>query len=1020
MKLLKFIVKRKILISLMVVLVLLIGSFAVLKLDKELLPSIEMDGAYVEISAGEMPAIEVERSITTPLEKKILGIEGVEDIETTSSIGRSSFQLTFERGRGEEIFKEVESIVNSTTADLSGVKEVVAGQYGTSQSYEFFMDVSGKDMEKMTAFAIEVLEPRLEALPEVRDVSLSGIVEQEVSITLNREEIMQKGLDAQQVIGAIQQANMEATVGQLSEENNSPSLRWNTKFESVEDVKNLKIATQSGFIKLTEIADVSMKPVESTSFVWKNGTKDFVFIQVGRVSDATQIEMAEAVRAEIKKIRDEGLVSGFELNEMVAQADYVKESIDGVTSNILIGGAIAIAVLLLFLKNIRATLIVGLSIPTSVLLTFAAMWMFGYSFNILTLIGLGLGIGMMVDSSIVILESIYRKKESGVSNFDAVIEGTKEVAAAVIASMLTTIVVFLPIGLLGGEMGTFMIMLSAVVAITLISSVIVAFTLIPSLSEKFMKLKKQEKVKKDGPLLRSYSNIVSWTIKKKRHSFTVIGLFFLMFAGSLLLVTKIPMTIMPDMMNRYAEIMVTLETGLTVEDKEEIVSEINRSLEAVTDVETNYVMDNGGMMYTIINMTKGDDITKEQKEVNDEIFKVLRDLEESLPIKSVQPAMSAGGGYPVQVNISGDDFGELQSIADDFISELKEIDGIVGVENSIERTSVEQVVQLKESEIEKAGLSQLQIKQFIEQAFLQMPLGEVKVDEENVPLTVKWDEKTATNSALLDLKIPTPAGEKKLSTFISLSSEENPNQITHRDGERYVSISADIEGKDLGAINREVQKLMENYDVPAGYSISPTGDLEAQQELVQEMILILAISIFLVYFVMAVQFNHFGHPLIVMSVIPMTIVGVILGLFLTQRELSVMSGMGIIMLIGIVLNNAILLIDRTNQLRKEGYTVQEALVEAGKNRIRPILMTTLTTVGGMLPLALASGGAGNYQAPMATAIIAGLSFATLITLLLIPAVYRIFTRSTVKRSWLSKKAKKDNQTITTPVPEALS
>jgi multidrug efflux pump subunit AcrB len=1020
MKLLKFIVKRKILISLMVVLVLLIGSFAVLKLDKELLPSIEMDGAYVEISAGEMPAIEVERSITTPLEKKILGIEGVEDIETTSSIGRSSFQLTFERGRGEEIFKEVESIVNSTTADLSGVKEVVAGQYGTSQSYEFFMDVSGKDMEKMTAFAIEVLEPRLEALPEVRDVSLSGIVEQEVSITLNREEIMQKGLDAQQVIGAIQQANMEATVGQLSEENNSPSLRWNTKFESVEDVKNLKIATQSGFIKLTEIADVSMKPVESTSFVWKNGTKDFVFIQVGRVSDATQIEMAEAVRAEIKKIRDEGLVSGFELNEMVAQADYVKESIDGVTSNILIGGAIAIAVLLLFLKNIRATLIVGLSIPTSVLLTFAAMWMFGYSFNILTLIGLGLGIGMMVDSSIVILESIYRKKESGVSNFDAVIEGTKEVAAAVIASMLTTIVVFLPIGLLGGEMGTFMIMLSAVVAITLISSVIVAFTLIPSLSEKFMKLKKQEKVKKDGPLLRSYSNIVSWTIKKKRHSFTVIGLFFLMFASSLLLVTKIPMTIMPDMMNRYAEIMVTLETGLTVEDKEEIVSEINRSLEAVTDVETNYVMDNGGMMYTIINMTKGDDITKEQKEVNDEIFKVLRDLEESLPIKSVQPAMSAGGGYPVQVNISGDDFGELQSIADDFISELKEIDGIVGVENSIERTSVEQVVQLKESEIEKAGLSQLQIKQFIEQAFLQMPLGEVKVDEENVPLTVRWDEKTATNSALLDLKIPTPAGEKKLSTFISLSSEENPNQITHRDGERYVSISADIEGKDLGAINREVQKLMENYDVPAGYSISPAGDLEAQQELVQEMILILAISIFLVYFVMAVQFNHFGHPLIVMSVIPMTIVGVILGLFLTQRELSVMSGMGIIMLIGIVLNNAILLIDRTNQLRKEGYTVQEALVEAGKNRIRPILMTTLTTVGGMLPLALASGGAGNYQAPMATAIIAGLSFATLITLLLIPAVYRIFTRSTVKRSWLSKKAKKDNQTITTPVPEALS
>jgi multidrug efflux pump subunit AcrB len=1019
MNLLKFIVQRKILVGLMVVLVLLIGSYGVLKLDKELLPSIQMDAAYVEINAGEMPAIEVERTITTPLEKKIVGIDGVEEVESTTNIGRSSLQLTLERGRGDEVFKEVESVINSTTADMSGVKEVIAAQSGTSQSYEFFMDVSGTDMEKMTAFTKDTLEPRLEALPEVRDVSVSGVLENEVTVELKRDEITKRGLDAAQVIAMIQQANNEATLGQLERDTNSPSLRWDTKLDSVMDVKNLQIPSQDGFINLADIANVSIQPLENSSLVWKNGSMDFVFVQVGRVSDATQIEMAEAVRAEIKKIRDEGLVSGVEVNEMVAQADYVKDSIDGVTSNILIGAGIAVAILLLFLRNIRATLIVGLSIPTSVLLTFASMWIFGYSFNILTLIGLGLGIGMMVDSSIVIIESIYRKKELGFAKMDAVIEGTKEVATAVLASMLTTIVVFLPIGLLGGEMGSFMIMLSVVVSITLISSVVVSFTLIPSLSETFLKLKKQEKAKKDGPLLRAYSNIVSWTIKKKRHSFAVIGLFFLMFAGSLMLVAKIPMTIMPDMLNRYSEVMINLETGLTLEEKQEVVTEMNKALEGVTDVETNYVMDMGSMMYMIINMTKDDQITREQKEVNEEILKTLRDFEGKLPIKGAQAAMSAGGGSPVQVVISGESFDELQSIGDGFMKELEEIDGIVGVENSIERTSVEQVVQLNESEIEKAGLSQSQIKQFIEQAFLQMPVGEVTINEENIPLTVKWDEKTATKSALLDLEVPTPTGVKKLSSFITLENVENPNQISHKDGERFVSISADIEGKDLGAINREVQKLMDRYDVPSGYTIVPGGDLEQQQQLVQEMILILAISIFLVYLVMAVQFNHLGHPLIVMSVIPMTIVGVILGLFLTQHELSVMSGMGIIMLIGIVLNNAILLIDRTNQLRKEGYTVQEALVEAGKNRIRPILMTTLTTVGGMLPLALATGGSGNYQAPMATAIIAGLSFATLITLLLIPAVYRIFTKSTVKRSWFSRKAKKANSTVT-PVPEALN
>lgn len=218
------------------------------------------------------------------------------------------------------------------------------------------------------------------------------------------------GVDIQQAMEAIQQANNEASLGELSGDKNSPSLRWNTKLTSIEDIQNIQLPTPTGFIKLKEIAHVSLQPLESSSFVWKNGTKDFIFVQIGRSSDVTQIEMAKAVRAEVERMKKEQLVKGFQLNEIVAQADYVKESLDGVTDNILIGGIIAIAVLLIFLRNLRATFIIGLSIPTSVLLTFAAMWMFGYSFNMLTLIGLGLGIGMMVDSSIVILESIYRKK----------------------------------------------------------------------------------------------------------------------------------------------------------------------------------------------------------------------------------------------------------------------------------------------------------------------------------------------------------------------------------------------------------------------------------------------------------------------------------------------------------------------------------------------------------------------------------------------------------------------------------
>jgi multidrug efflux pump subunit AcrB len=1011
MSLIRFIVQKKILVGLVSVLIVLLGSYAVMELDKELMPPMQMDGAYVEVQAGEMAAAEVERTITAPLEQKLQGLEGVEEIQSTTTIGSTSFQLSFTRGKGEEVYKEVESVVNSSSAELTGVGDIVSGQYGGSQSYEFFMDISGGDMERMTAFAKDILEPRLEELSEVRDVKLSGMTEDEVIIEFKRDEVTKRGLDINQIAGVISEAGGEATLGELSADTDSPTLRWNSKLESIEDVETIQVPTASGYIDLKEIADVSLQPSQNSSFVWKDGNKDLIFVEVGRVSDVTQIEMADAVRTEIEKIRDDNLVLGFELNEMVAQADYVQDSIDGVTSNILIGAAIAFAILLIFLRNIRATVIIGVSIPTSVLLTFTAMWLFDYSFNMLTLIGLGLGIGMMVDSSIVILESIYKKKEQGLQRLEAVIQGTKEVASAVISSMLTTIVVFLPIGLLGGEMGQFMIILSAVVAFTLISSVLVSFTLIPALSENFLKAGKRKKEKKNGPIMTAYSGLVSWTVKKKRHSFAVISIFFLMFVSSLFLVTKIPMTIMPDVFNRYSELMVNLETGISAEDKEKLIAEASKELSSIKDVETSYMMDNGGTLYTIINMTKEDKITRKQKDINTEIFKKLRALEEKHPVESVQSAMAGGGGYPVRVNIKGESFDELKAVSDDFIKELNEIDGIVGVASSMERTSLEQEIVLKQDAIKKAGLNDSVIKQFISQAFIAMPVGEMAVDGDSIPLSVKWNDKMDTGRALLETKISTSQGEKKLAAFIELKDINTPNEINHADGKRYLSVSADIEGKDLGAVNRDVQELISDFETPSGYSLSVAGDLEQQRELMKEMLFILGIALFLVYLVMAVQFNHLAHPIIVMSVIPMTFAGVILGLFLTQRELSVMSGMGVVMLIGIVLNNAILLIDRTKQLRNEGYSVEEALIEAGKNRIRPIFMTTLTTIGGMLPLALASGTSGNYQAPMATAIISGLLFATFITLVLIPAVYRLFSRGSFSFGFKKKHRKRTAEVL---------
>ena len=993
MKLIEFIIKKKVLIGLVTVLIVALGCFAIIKLDKEIMPSVGIDGAYVSIDAGDMAAIDVEQLITTPLEQKLQGIDGVEEVRSTTSVGSSSVDVTVARGRGEELAKEIELVANAIQAERPEIREVATGQYGVRQDYEFYMDISGGDMQEMTDFAKHVLEPRLESLKEVEDVHLSGVLEQEVAIQFKRDEMNKHGVDITQVMGFIAQANSEATIGEVQDGQESALLRWKTKLGDIDAVKQMKIPTADGFVALGELANVTLAPLESSSFVWKNGTKELVFVQVGRATNVNQIDMAKAVRAEVQKIRDEGLVDGFIVNEMVAQADFVEESISGVTGNIFIGSVVAIFILLLFLRNVRATLIIGVAIPTSGLLTFLTVYGLGYSLNMLTLIGLGLGVGMMVDSSIVILESIYRQRELGLEPLEAALVGTKEVAGAVLASMLTTIVVFLPIGFIGGDLGQFMIILSIVVAITLMSSVLVGFTLIPALSEKFLRYRKRAIVKKEGKIVSSYGAMVTWIVQKRRRSVLVITLFFALFAGSLFLVNKIPMSVMPDIFNRYNEVAIELETGVGANEKAQLAKAMNDQLAAIEDVESNYVLDNGGYLIAIINMTKGDAIRREQKSVNEDIMKSLRDLQDSAPIKSVQSTMDGAGGSPVQVFVKGEEFDHLQTLTEDFTAQLETVEGIVGITNSMERLSEQKQIVVNPQAIEEYGLTQQQVKHFIEVAFIDIPVGNVWINDEVVPLRASWASKTGTTEALLNLMIPTVDGDKKLSSLITLETVHTPNDITHIGGERYVVISAGIEGRDLGSINRDVQKIIDGFSVPTDYSVEVAGDIEQQQQLMMEMLFVLAIALFLVYFVMAVEFNHLGHPLLVMSVIPMAIIGVIIGLSMTQMELNLLSGMGIVMLTGIVLNNAILLIDRTNQLRIEGMRVEEALVEAGRHRIRPIFMTTLTTVGGMLPLALASGVSGNYQAPLATVLISGLLFSTFITLLLIPSVYRLFSRS---------------------------
>ncbi|MDQ0340695.1 HAE1 family hydrophobic/amphiphilic exporter-1 [Caldalkalibacillus uzonensis] len=988
---LSVLIKRKIIVGLFLALILVVGGYAVTKLNVELMPDVTFDAAIVNVYAGEKPVLDMEEQITNPLEEQIASLQHVDSFTSTTSIGQTSITVMFEEGKGDEAFPELEAVVNRLKGEVPDVDEVYAFQFSMNSPFDYFLDLYGGSLDEMTVFAHDVLKPRLEALPEVREVQLLGTVQEEIVITLHEQRMRDYQVDAQQIIQLIPQEDQNVSLGEIDKDGQQVTLRWDTKLKTIEDLKKLPVPTAEGIIELDDMADIKIEQPEVIAAAWKNGDPNYISVQVGRSTQATDIDLSEAVRAEVQKMKEEGLINGFQLEELASKGEFIRSSIEDVTRNVLIGGVLAIAIVLLFLRHVRTTLIIGIAIPSSILLTFASMWFLDYSINMLTLIGLGLGIGMMVDAAIVILESIYRKLQEGFPRLQAVVEGTKEVATAVLASMLTTVVVFVPIGIMSGELGKIIVILSVVIVVTLLSSVLISFTVIPVLAHQWIKLKKNSTHSRESRLLNRYGTFIHWMAQKKRRRWSVVCLFFFVFVGSLFLLTQVPTTVMPDVYDRQAELLITLERGTTPAEQREIAEQLHLKMQKIDEVKDYMVVIfSSDMMYMFVNMTPEEEAVRAQDEINQDILQAIESLQEQYPIEASSTMGFAGmDAYPVQVKIKGHDLDQLLALSENIMNKLEQIEGLTEIQHSLGKMVEEQQMMIDEEKVTESGLLPSALRQQIQMAMSKQPIGHMYVNGTYLPIMLTNDQDINTAQDLEKMKIMTSLGEKAVGDFIQLEQISVPVEIDHDNGDRVVTVLANYEGEDLGSINRQVQAAIQELERPTGYSIELGGQLSQQMEAFTELLYIFLIALFLVYLVMAIQFNSLIHPVVVMSIIPLTLTGVILGLFITQQELSVMSGMGIVMLAGIVLNNAILLIDRTKQLRQQNMERGAALAEAGKNRMRPIFMTTLTTVAGMLPLALATGSSSAYQAPMATVVISGLLFATLITLILIPAVYMI-------------------------------
>ncbi|RSL30081.1 efflux RND transporter permease subunit [Salibacterium salarium] len=981
----KVLLRRKFIVVYAIIGMVVVSMMFMDTLENQFYPEVTYDTVTVSAEASNVPASDMEENVTVPIEEALSNVEGIQGYESVSTDDLSSITVTLQEEVGDDAYEQLKNTVGEVEGSISTVHDIEISRNTSAQRYEFYMDIHDGDIGTMTTFGETTLKPRLESLQEVKEVRVVGQMERTVMVQLEPEQMNQAGVTYDDVENVLQQQNDNVSIGRSNEED-TPLLTWNTSLQDMEEIENLLIPAENGVVLLSTIADIKVEESRNNQELWRDGDNNYVWVSVGRTNEATQAELTHAVRSELKAIEQEGNIDGFVLDETIVQSDFVENSIGNLQTNVLIGGFLVVLVLFLFLRNVAATVIMAISIPVTVLMTFLLMALFDFSINLISLLGIGIGLGMVVDSSIVIMESIYKKKERGLDDREATIQGTKEVFTPVIASTLTTIMVFLPIGLISGQVGEFAKVIAAVIVFSQLSALIICFTFIPVMSEKWLKVKQKKESSKPSAFFAKIDRYIDWMGQKTRRKVGIVLLFFLVFLASLSLTFFTPVTVLPDFYDRQAEFYVGLEQQTTLEDRERVAESMSQFLSETEDIE-GYNTRNFGQnqMYLYVKMTPEEEATVSQNEINSVIHDELQEMSKDHPITA-----SGSVTYPIQISIKGDDLDELRGLADGLGAELADISGIQGITSTFENSRDEQRIVVDRSSAAMDGLTPTDIKDELTLLSTIRETGTIKAEGFSIPVMLSYGKEIQDATSLEEVEINTNNGEKPLSDYITFEEALSPNEIAHEDGERVIQLLGDVDGRDLSEVSDDIYQVVNNYRVEPGYSVEVGGQIADQETTSHEMYLVLLSAILLVFAIMSIQFNSLIHPFVVMSVIPLTLTGVLAGLFVTQTDLNLLSAMGMLILIGIVVNNGILLIDRMKQLRIAGMERYDAMKKACKERYRPIFITFITTVSATIPLAITTGHAGQYQQPMAIALIFGLSFSIFITLMFLPVAYVLF------------------------------
>lgn len=1010
---------------------IILGIISFSKLPVDMFPDITFPSITVATFYTGANPQDIERTITYPIEKAVSTVNGIKYVNSISRQGASLVTAYFNWGTNLDTAQsDVVQAINLIRGSLPKETQYpIIRKFDVSQISVIFLALAGGGLNEGQLYdlAYNTIGPEIERVPNVASARVTGGKAREIQVLFDRERLQAFNLSPESVIQAVQQANLILPSGNIKAGPLDYRLFTETQFSLVRPIEDILVSNLNRRpVYIRDVARVRDDFRDQTDLIRVNG-RPAVGMAVQKTAGTNTLQVVDDLRKELPRIR-KILPPGVELLELFDQSTYIRNSIKNLQREALIGAGLATLVVLVFLRNVRSTLIVFLAIPISVVCAFILLYFNHLTLNIFTLGGLALGVGRLVDDAIVVMESIYRHRAGGESPDEASIQGAREVGLAVLASTITTIIVFLPVAFITGIARLFFTPLALTVAFSLIASYLVSMTVIPVLTRKYLHPEVEDLLPPNPSrldLLKArlkdwfdridlgYQKALAWALSHRK---TVVLLVVAVAVGSTPLYFFIGSEFFPAIDESEFRFTVRLPVGTRLEESARIAARMEEIVREVADAETRVTQVNfgipSGTVAAIWSRNTGPHMgfirarlvpPEQRKYSSEELMEKLRPrLRQEFP--GVKIFFSSGGlvsrlvsfGFdePIDIEILGYDLRTSERLAAEIAVMVQSIPGAKDVQISREPDYPQQTITIDRERAAFLGLSTAQIARAV-QTFINGYEASIFSDPQTgnqYDITIRAQEKDrASITDLSQVFIFNPQGKPiPLDNVASIARGSGPIQIERKYQQRIIHVTATTFGRDMGSVARDIQERLDQMTFPPNFRVSLSGAVESQQESFQSLLFALVLAVVLVYMVLASQFKSLLDPFIIMFSVPLGGIGVIWALFLSETNLSVISFMGIIMMAGIVVSNGILLVDYANQLRQRGLPLQEAVVTAGRTRLRPILMTTLTTILALTPMAVGVGEGSESNSPMAIAVIGGLTVSTVLTLVLIPTLYTVF------------------------------